>query len=156
MLVTRFLFAVLLYLDQLVGASDSHDYPSCGHLLEFVPGLGPRKASNLLLELGRRRVFSREGLLQLPYWGKRVHANAAPFLRFKHRLVLCVSLEGHMNDFYCRDLSLAEEDNRNLLDMTLIHPKHYEFAEKMCGDALEVRVQTVKIMCCSSILPADS
>lgn len=87
--------------------------------LQFVCGLGPRKASALLQALSRAgKVRSREELE--PLLGSAVFFNAAGFLRVRAKY-------------------LTEEDEVELLDDTRVHPDDYGFARKMAADALEAQ-----------------
>jgi len=90
-------------------------------LLDYVAGLGPRKAANLLKAYNAygSEFTTREALLigdHTPL-GPRVWANAAStiYLRFE-----------------------STDDAAEFLDNTRIHPEDYDIARKMAADALEL------------------
>ena len=104
-----------------------------GHLsapLQFVPGLGPRKARQMILSClnSGKFVQTREGdiksLLKGPAGSEYVYTNAAAYLRI-------VPPEG------------APDVDLMILDNTRIHPNEYRFAYKIASDALEVEHQRV-------------
>lgn len=96
---------------------------SLANLLQYVPGLGPRKASQLLkvCNLNGGYVNTREDLLGVneyhPAMGLKVWTNAASFLYISY--------------------DPAERDSE-YLDNTRIHPEDYDIARKMAADALEL------------------
>lgn len=85
--------------------------------LQFVAGLGPRKAASLLGQLAKARVRSREKLEEL--LSPTVYTNAAGFL-------------------YVPPPAAGDDDDAHEpLDGTRVHPADYPFARKMAADALD-------------------
>eukprot|EP00898_Chlorokybus_atmophyticus_P008664 jgi/Chlat1/879/Chrsp107S01340 len=87
--------------------------------LQFVSGLGPRKAAALLRGLQRNngRCDSRKELLIDLGLGKCVFVNCAAVLRV-------------------RGSGLAANNDFDVLDDTRIHPESYDYAKKMAFDAV--------------------
>ncbi|ORY28271.1 SH2 domain-domain-containing protein [Naematelia encephala] len=104
-----------------------------GAMLPFIAGLGPRKADALASNIHRtgslknRLAFSDLGLL-----GPTIFENVAGFLSIETDLG-SIMLE--------RDHPEAQPDP---LDVTRIHPEDYEFAQKMCQDALDLDAEDVQ------------
>ncbi|KAL7748717.1 Transcription elongation factor spt6 [Sorochytrium milnesiophthora] len=93
------------------------------YTLQFVAGLGPRKASGLLQKMARiGTLTSREGLILELGLGPVVFENCASFIRVRAKYF------SSRNDF----------DGYNRLDDTRVHPKDYDLALKMARDALDV------------------
>ncbi len=92
------------------------------HVLQFVPGLGPRKAAALLRDLqsrsaNQRAVESRTELLDEGLLGPTVWHNAAGFLIF--------------------DTARQAEPHRPPgLEGCRIHPEEYAHAERICFDGI--------------------
>ena len=99
-------------------------------MLGFIGGLGIRKADALLLNIRSMKsiggvVDSRKLLLERKVMGACVYINAAGFIR--------ISRETALTDFAI-----------DPLDNTRIHPECYitfDFATKICADALEVEAR---------------
>jgi len=87
-----------------VNIVDVTSYPCRSGLIQFVPGLGPRKARSLF-QFARGGISSRKALESI--FGKVVFANCAPFLRF---------------------LSYSSDHSNpvDYLDGTRISPEHYD------------------------------
>jgi transcription elongation factor SPT6 len=83
-------------------------------LLQFVCGLGPRKAQALLQSL-RGRVRSRKDLQKV--LGSCVYTNCVAFLRIFH--------------------TTEENEDGDFLDNMRIHPDDYELAQKIARDAID-------------------
>ncbi len=120
--------------------------PHTSNCLQFVCGLGPRKAQNILkvLRQARFNLMSRLGsdkqiktypvavsrvfLVTKCDVGRRVLINSAGFIKFDV-------------DKISKEIEEDEDDNDKedveLLDSTRIHPEHYEWARKMAIDALD-------------------
>ncbi|KAK1236011.1 Transcription elongation factor spt6 [Marasmius sp. AFHP31] len=99
------------------------------HLLQFVCGLGPRKARELITKidslggsLANRNQFIRSGILTT-----KIFLNAAGFLRITQETEDLRTK--HRPD---------DEQAPDPLDSTRIHPEDYELARKMATDALEL------------------
>ncbi|CAH8361096.1 unnamed protein product [Eruca vesicaria subsp. sativa] len=89
--------------------------------LQFVSGLGPRKASLLQRSLVRAgSVFSRKELMINHGLGEKVFTNAAGFLRISRTELACNSN---------RDM--------DLLDDTRIHPESYRLAQELEKDVYD-------------------
>eukprot|EP00903_Cladosiphon_okamuranus_P017486 g16106.t1 len=99
-------------------------------VLQFVPGLGPRKAAKLRERLGTVLggiVPSRKALLSSQLLKSLVYTNAAGFLRIRERGKLAEQLEGQLDPF----------------DDTRVHPECYntqDWAQRICANALDVQV----------------
>ncbi|CAN0018367.1 unnamed protein product, partial [Hapterophycus canaliculatus] len=99
-------------------------------VLQFVPGLGPRKAAKLRERLGTVLggvVPSRKALLSSQLLKSLVYTNAAGFLRIRERGKLAEELEGQLDPF----------------DDTRVHPECYntqDWAQRICANALDVQV----------------
>ncbi|KAJ3168283.1 Transcription elongation factor spt6 [Geranomyces variabilis] len=90
--------------------------------LQFVAGLGPRKAQAFLAKISRGsggRLEARAQLIRKSLCGKRIFMNCASFIRVR-----------------ARNFSKYEA-NLEVLDDTRIHPEDYDLARKMAADALE-------------------
>ncbi|KAL5977005.1 hypothetical protein ACLOJK_021343 [Asimina triloba] len=93
--------------------------------LQFVSGLGPRKASALQKALVMSgAIFIRKELLMNGFLRKKVFINAAGFLRVRRSGLATTS--SHFID---------------LLDDTRIHPESYELAKRMAKDIYDEDVQ---------------
>lgn len=96
------------------------------HLLQYVCGLGPRKAQKLIKSintnssiegtLGLRNELITENLVT-----KNIFYNCAGFLRIKQD-----------------DLRASRDTDPDILDDTRIHPEDYDVARKMAADAQEL------------------
>eukprot|EP00743_Colponemidia_sp_Colp-15_P007289 GILK01007872.1.p1 GENE.GILK01007872.1~~GILK01007872.1.p1 ORF type:complete len:1816 (-),score=424.36 GILK01007872.1:186-5633(-) len=97
-------------------------HPHLAGPLQFVSGLGPRKAAHLLQTLSRsgRSLEMRLELMTLRYMETSVYTNAAGFIKVK------------LERAY-----VGSEEEVDVLDSTRIHPESYELATKIAGDALE-------------------
>lgn len=90
------------------------------HLVQFLPGLGPRKAAALLRAIARGggHVESRQQLVQQALrTSKNVYKNVAPYLRVRASSKATTNLE------------------LNLLDDTRVHPESYQLAVAMAQSA---------------------
>eukprot|EP00741_Cyanophora_paradoxa_P009215 tig00001486_g8925.t1 len=98
-------------------------HPHLAAPLQFVGGLGPRKAAHLLQAMGSAksgRLASRKDLLAGNMSMKRkVFINSASFIRVRD----------HSNDFGAEVV--------DVLDDTRIHPESYTMAIRMAGDAIQ-------------------
>ncbi|CAG0900948.1 unnamed protein product [Cyprideis torosa] len=92
------------------------------NILQFVCGLGPRKASALLKTLKQSisRLENRTQLVTSCKMGPKVFINCAGFIKIDTNAVV------DSTDMYIE-----------VLDSTRIHPETYEWARKMAVDALE-------------------
>lgn len=102
------------------------------HLLPFVAGLGPRKTDSLVNAVAKLGTLqNRVQLSELGTFGPTIFENVAGFL---------------MLDNDVKDFNLEPDDPQEQpepLDMTRIHPEDYEFAQKMCQDALDLDAEDV-------------
>ncbi|KAL1212232.1 Transcription elongation factor SPT6-like [Cardamine amara subsp. amara] len=86
--------------------------------LQFVSGLGPRKAASLQRSLVRAgSIFVRKELINHGL-GKKVFVNAAGFLRIRRSGLACCSSNQYID----------------LLDDTRIHPESYSLAQELAKD----------------------
>lgn len=99
------------------------EYPHTAGLLQFVCGLGPRKASNLMKMLKQKDnlLESRTKLVTLCQMGPKVFMNASGFIKIDTAKV------SERTDAYVE-----------VLDGSRVHPETYEWARKMAVDALEI------------------
>ncbi|CAG0916226.1 unnamed protein product, partial [Notodromas monacha] len=90
--------------------------------LQFVSGLGPRKAAAILKTMHQKglRIENRQQLVTDLHFGPRVFVNSAGFIK--------IDTSG---------LGDSTDDAVNLLDGTRVHPESYELAHKMAIDALD-------------------
>lgn len=96
--------------------------------LQFLCGMGPRKASQLLEDLKNpsiEKIRNRADLFNLKLMGKKVYTNIAGFIRIKAE-----------RDFDALDF---EETSGKVepLDGTRIHPETYLLAKKIAKDAVD-------------------
>lgn len=92
-------------------------------MLQFVCGLGPRKASHLLkiLKQNDNLLESRTKLVTFCRMGPKVFMNASGFIKIDTVKV------SERTDAYVE-----------VLDGSRVHPETYEWARKMAVDALEI------------------
>eukprot|EP00467_Chlorarachnion_reptans_P000227 CAMPEP_0114521940 /NCGR_PEP_ID=MMETSP0109-20121206/20479_1 /TAXON_ID=29199 /ORGANISM="Chlorarachnion reptans, Strain CCCM449" /LENGTH=1665 /DNA_ID=CAMNT_0001703129 /DNA_START=319 /DNA_END=5316 /DNA_ORIENTATION=+ len=120
-----------------VDVNDIMRHPHKQHTLQFIAGLGPRKAHKLFLSLRKKsQIYSRKDLLEddeeqrrnyedeeeeehrdVGGLGRNVYHNAAPFLRIIIR-----------RDYHDHD---EEKREYNPLDKTRIHPEDYKLAHSI-------------------------
>lgn len=96
-------------------------YPHTQNLVQFICGLGPRKAHNLIksMKQNNSRLENRNQLVMNYHMGPKVFINCAGFIKIDTN-------------------SLGDSDNYiEVLDSTRIHPEAYDWARKMAVDALE-------------------
>jgi transcription elongation factor SPT6 len=92
-------------------------YPHLEAPLQFVCGLGPRKAK-FILESLRKKVSQVRYRMQLwvdKLMGKNVYINAIGFIKVT-----------------------SHEEDHDVLDNTRIHPENYVLAKKIAKDALDM------------------
>uniref|UniRef100_A0A4D5R9G5 Transcription elongation factor SPT6 n=1 Tax=Scolopendra viridis TaxID=118503 RepID=A0A4D5R9G5_SCOVI len=96
--------------------------PHTGNLLQFVCGLGPRKAAALIkvLKQTNNRLENRTQLVTVCHMGPKVFINCAGFIKIDTNSL------GDSTDAYVE-----------VLDGSRVHPETYEWARKMAVDALE-------------------
>uniref|UniRef100_A0A5K3FBK3 Transcription elongation factor spt6 n=2 Tax=Mesocestoides corti TaxID=53468 RepID=A0A5K3FBK3_MESCO len=99
-------------------------HPHTANLLQFVAGLGPRKAFYMIKLLKQKKVFltNRELLAKVLRLGPHVAINCAGFIKIDTTAV--------------RDLPNSG-DNIEILDSMRVHPESYDLARQMAVDALE-------------------
>ncbi|XP_047330082.1 transcription elongation factor SPT6 homolog [Impatiens glandulifera] len=86
--------------------------------LQFISGLGPRKAASLQRSLVRAgSIFSRKDLLTVHGLGKKVFINAVGFLRVRRS-----------------GIAASSSQFIDLLDDTRIHPESYVLAQQLAKD----------------------
>ena len=80
------------------------------HLLNYVSGLGPVLAQNIVQYRAENGAFTqRSGLKKVPRMGEKAFEQCAGFLRIR--------------------------DGKNILDNTAVHPERYDLVKKMAADA---------------------
>ncbi|XP_063222520.1 transcription elongation factor SPT6 isoform X2 [Bacillus rossius redtenbacheri] len=96
--------------------------PYTANLVQFVCGLGPRKAQALLktLKQSNQRLENRTQLVTSCHMGPKVFINCAGFVRID-----------------TNSLGDSTEAYVEVLDGSRVHPETYEWARKMAVDALE-------------------
>jgi transcription elongation factor SPT6 len=96
-----------------------------GNTLQFIAGLGPRKASGIqqAIESHGEYISNRNDLITEQIMTKNVFMNSASFLIIPY-------------DF-------SKRHETEVLDSTRIHPEDYELARKMAADALELDEEDV-------------
>lgn len=102
--------------------------PYVANLLQYVGGLGPRKASGMLKAISSGQngyLNNRFELVSNEIAGKTIFMNCASFL----------VIPWEEQDVSSAYRSLEETE---ILDSTRIHPEDYELARKMAADALEL------------------
>jgi transcription elongation factor SPT6 len=99
-------------------------FPHLSHSLQFVSGLGPRKAQAIISKIIRSggKLESRVDLVQKLGIGATVFLNSASFIRIR---------DFHFNSIY-------HEQTLDVLDDTRVHPEDYALARKMAADALDL------------------
>ncbi|CAL1273727.1 unnamed protein product [Larinioides sclopetarius] len=97
-------------------------FPHTANLVQFVCGLGPRKASSLIkiLKASNKQLESRAMLVTFCKIGPKVFVNCAGFIKID-----------------TSSLVDSTETYIEVLDGSRVHPEVYEWARKMAVDALE-------------------
>ena len=99
-------------------------------MLPFIAGLGPRKADALVNAVNKSgNVVNRITYSEL--FGPTILENASGFLSIQSDIV---------------DMQLEKEEPElqpDPLDVTRIHPEHYNYARKMCENALDLDADDV-------------
>ena len=104
--------------------------PYVAQMLQYVAGLGPRKASGLLRNIAKSpgTLPSRSALITYELSTRTIFLNLAAFLIIP----------------YDEGVSIRERDaSVDLLDATRIHPEDYTLACKMAADALDLDEEDV-------------
>lgn len=104
--------------------------PYLAQMLQYVAGLGPRKASGLLRNIAKSpgTLPSRSALITYELSTRTIFLNCAAFLNIP----------------YDDGVSVRERDaSVDLLDATRIHPEDYTLACKMAADALDLDEEDV-------------
>ncbi|KAK9484885.1 SH2 domain-containing protein [Lipomyces starkeyi] len=130
-LLREMLNSAFIDMVNLVGVdiNEAIKVPYIANLLQYVSGLGPRKASGMLKAIaagGNGYLNDRYELVTKHIAGKNIFMNCASFLRIPWEE---------------RDAATAAYRNSEMteiLDSTRIHPEDYELARKMAADALEL------------------
>ncbi|TID29825.1 hypothetical protein CANINC_001574 [Pichia inconspicua] len=94
--------------------------PYLARALNYVAGLGPRKANSLIkaIEVNGGALVRRDDLITKQLVSKTIFMNCAPFIELP------------IPDRYDKDVEL--------LDATRIHPEDYDLSRKVAGDALDL------------------
>ncbi|CAD6234366.1 GSCOCG00001857001-RA-CDS, partial [Cotesia congregata] len=109
-----------------VGVDVNNESSCTGSLLQFISGLGPRKAQNMLKLLKHKHLIlnNRTELVHKLHFGPTVFINCVGFIKIDGSVIT------NRSDVY-----------QEPLDETRIHPESYEWANKMAIDALEDKDQ---------------
>ncbi|EFX73665.1 hypothetical protein DAPPUDRAFT_57945, partial [Daphnia pulex] len=101
-------------------------YPRTAHLLQFICGLGPRKADDLIktLKLNNKRLENRSQLKTACHMGVNVFTNCAGFIK----------IDTHLSGDAGR---LPAESQVEVLDGSRVHPEIYDWARRFAVAALE-------------------
>jgi len=99
-------------------------YPEYSNTLQFVSGLGKRKAANIIAKITRSGgvLLSRSDLIHKNIVGANIFMNCASFLRIREKY-----FNQRRSDMFF-----------DVLDDTRIHPEDYDLARKMAADALDI------------------
>ncbi|CAF4632704.1 unnamed protein product, partial [Rotaria sp. Silwood2] len=97
------------------------EYPYTSNVLQFVCGLGPRKATHLIkyFKQNNLQLENRTNLVVNYNMGKCVFSNCAGFIKIN------------------TDAMKQSDSYIEILDSTRIHPEAYDWARKMAVDALD-------------------
>jgi transcription elongation factor SPT6 len=97
-------------------------YPHTSNVLQFVCGLGPRKATHLIkyFKQNNLQLENRTFLVVNYQMGKCVFSNCAGFIKIN------------------TDAMKQSDSYIEILDSTRIHPEAYDWARKMAVDALDI------------------
>ncbi|ORX33718.1 transcription elongation factor SPT6, partial [Kockovaella imperatae] len=101
-------------------------------MLPFIAGLGPRKADALVNAVLRQgTLINRLAYADLGVFGPTILENVAGFLSI------------HTDEKEIELDASNPQATPDPLDLTRIHPADYEFAQKMCQDALDMDAEDV-------------
>ncbi|KAJ3383360.1 Transcription elongation factor spt6 [Entophlyctis sp. JEL0112] len=105
-----------------VDVNDAAVLPHRSNVLQFVSGLGPRKAGFILGRINKTggKLESRPDMVHKKMLGRVIFMNCASFIRI------------HKKHFRRRNANL------DVLDNTRIHPEDYDIARKMAAGALDI------------------
>eukprot|EP01083_Nonionella_stella_P000049 139_1 len=107
--------------------------------IQFVSGLGPRKATNLMFGLKQRGTFcSRAEILRRHVLESCVYRNAIGFLRINHLPPHTLEGEDDDEDEDEDDERDMRQEKHNLLDDTRIHPEDYHWATVVVISAMDI------------------
>ena len=106
-----------------VGINEALRDPYASQLLQYVAGLGPRKASGLLRNITAKlgTLVTRSDLIENELSTANIFFNCSSFLNIPFD-------EG----------TTVRDSSIELLDATRIHPEDYSLARKMAADALDL------------------
>nr|CAB3266713.1 transcription elongation factor SPT6 [Phallusia mammillata] len=98
-------------------------HPHTANVVQFVCGLGPRKAANLLKVLKQKngKLENRSNLVTVCKMGPKIFINCAGFIKIDTKSIMEDSTDAYIE----------------ILDGLRVHPETYEWARKMAVDALE-------------------
>ena len=103
-------------------------YPHKAHSLQFVSGLGPRKAQAFLTKIQRLggKIDSRNSLVKEHFCQSQIFMNCSAFIRIRR--------------YHFQNRKRGDE-MWDILDDTRIHPENYDLARKMASDSIEAEEQ---------------
>lgn len=99
-------------------------------LLQFVAGLGRRKALSILAKLAslkEKKIFTREDLILKSMMGAKIFMNSASFIRIRRV-----------------HFTHSERDELDVLDDTRVHPEVYHLARQMATNALDIEEMQIE------------
>ncbi|KAK6203561.1 SH2 domain-containing protein [Scheffersomyces amazonensis] len=99
--------------------------PHVAQLVQYISGLGPRKASGLIRNINTKlgsTLTNRSELIEAELSTANIFINCASFLNIP----------------FDESSNAARDPAIELLDATRIHPEDYELAKKMASDALDI------------------
>lgn len=116
---TKPFFFIFSGVDVNLAAMHTHK----AHTLQFVSGLGPRKAQAMITKINQLggKLESRASLIKERICGSQIFMNASSFLRIRRYHFI-----------------QKGDEMWDVLDDTRIHPEDYDLARKMAADAIEV------------------
>lgn len=107
----------------------AHKYSHKSSTLQFVSGLGPRKAQALLVNLQSSSLVQREDLIRRHLISGVVFKNCASFIRIR----------------LCHFTRKSHAEDTDPLDDTRIHPEDYAFARQMTNEVFEVLEEDIPV-----------
>lgn len=131
----RSLETAMIDIVNLIGVDihDALDSPYTGRLMQYVCGLGPRKAQGMLDTINRYhggQIILRDDLIA----SDEESGTPAP---------LTVNVWQNCASFICFVFD-STETTANYLDGTRIHPEDYDLASKIASDALELDEEDIR------------
>lgn len=131
---------VAIEIVNLVGVDidDIRNSDHCRNTLQFVSGLGPRKAFDLMEKVKEKYPPTRKHLLDIVR-GQHVYVNCSPFIKFERQehLEMIERVRGGQREEYKKEKQKhkskdsSDRNEINLLDMTRIPEEWYALTERL-------------------------